>query len=83
MKKSKQVYYYKDELNDEFSGAEITPRIIDENYKYIHKNPLWDFCSFLLQNVLSMPIKLIYGKFKLKIKYIGKENKIKITISRL
>ena len=48
MKKSKQVYYYKDELNDEFSGAEITPRIINENYKYIHKNPLWDFCSFLL-----------------------------------
>ena len=73
MKKSKQVYYYKDELNDEFSGAKITPRIIDENYKYIHKNPLWDFCSFLLQNILSMPIKLIYGKFKLKIKYIGKE----------
>ena len=35
MKKSKQVYYYKDELNDEFSGAKITPRIIDENYKYI------------------------------------------------
>ena len=52
MKKSKQVYYYKDELNDEFSGAKITPRIIDENYKYIHKNPLWDFCSFLLQNIL-------------------------------
>ena len=73
MKKSKQVYYYKDELNDEFSGAKITPRIIDENYKYIHKNPLWDFCSFLLQNILSMPIKLICGKFKLKIKYIGKE----------
>ena len=57
MMKSKQIYYYKDELNDEFSGAEITPRIIDENYKYIHRNPLWDFCSFLLQNVISMPIK--------------------------
>ena len=66
MKKSKQVYYYKDELNDEFSGAKITPRIIDENYKYIHKNPLWDFCSFLLQNILSMPIKLIYRKRKIK-----------------
>ena len=73
MMKSKQIYYYKDELNDEFSGAEITPRIIDENYKYIHRNPLWDFCSFLLQNVISMPIKLLYGKLKLKIKYVGKE----------
>lgn len=46
MKKSKQVYYYKDELNDEFSGAKITPRIIDENYKYIHKNLCGIFVLF-------------------------------------
>ena len=30
----KKVFYYKDELNDEFSTAKIEPRIIDENYKY-------------------------------------------------
>ena len=62
--KSKKINYYKDELNDEFSGAKITPRIIDEKYKYIHKNPLWNFASLLLQNVLSMPIKILYGKIK-------------------
>ena len=73
MKKSNKVNYYKDELNDEFSGAEITPRVIDENYKYIHKNPLWNFASFLLQNVISMPIKVLYGKIKFRIEYIGKE----------
>jgi len=28
---SKKVIYYKDELNDEFSGAKITPRVIDIN----------------------------------------------------
>ena len=72
MMKSKQIYYYKDELNDEFSGAEITPRIIDENYTYIHRNPLWDFCSFLLQNVISMPIKLLYGKLKFEDKICWK-----------
>ena len=77
--KSNKINYYKDELNDEFSGANITPRVIDENYKYIHKNPLWNFASFLLQNVLSMPIKIIYGKTKFRIKYIGKE-KIKSII---
>lgn len=73
MKKSKKINYYKDELNDEFSGAKITPRIIDENYKYIHKNPLWNFVSALLQNILSMPIKILYSKLKFRIKYIGKE----------
>ena len=65
-----KIIYYEDELNDEFSTAKIVPRVIDEKYKYIHKNPLWDFCSIIFQNVLSMPIKLIYAKLKFKIKYI-------------
>lgn len=71
--KEQQIIYYQDELNDEFSGAEITPRVIDENYIYIHKNPLWNFCSLLVQNVFSMPIKVLYAKLKFKIRYVGKE----------
>ncbi len=72
MKKEK-VIYYEDELNDEFSTAKIKPRIIDENYQYIHKNPLWNSISYLLQNVISMPIKVLYAKIKFRIKYVGKE----------
>ena len=71
--KEQKIIYYKDELNDEFSGAEITPRKIDENYKYIHKNVIWNAVAFLLQNILSLPIKYLYAKIKLKIKYVGKE----------
>lgn len=71
--KEQQIIYYQDELNDEFSGAEITPRVIDENYIYIHKNPLWNLCSLLVQNVFSMPIKVLYAKLKFKIRYVGKE----------
>lgn len=66
------IIYYTDELNDEFSDKVIIPRRIDENYKYIH-NPLWDFCSYIMQNLLSMPIKVLYSKIKFKIQYIGKE----------
>ena len=73
MKKEKRIIYYQDELNDEFSKAKITPRIIDENYIYEHKSFWWNFASFVLQNIVSMPIKIIYGKVKLRIKYIGKE----------
>ena len=69
----RKVIYYKDELNDEFSEAKIVPRKIDGSYVYIHKNPLWNIASYILQNILSMPIKLIYAKCKLRIKYIGKE----------
>ncbi len=69
---NKKIIYYNDELNDEFSKAKIIPIKIDENFKYNH-NKLWDICSFVLQNFLSMPIKVLYAKIKFKIKYIGKE----------
>ena len=65
--------YYEDELNDEFSGTYIKPIKIDEHFKYKHKNPLWNACSFILQNVLSVPVKLLYSKIKFNIKYVGKE----------
>lgn len=71
--KEEKTIYYKDELNEEFSTAKITPRVIDEKYKYIHKNPFWNICSYLMQNIISMPIKFLYAKIKFKIKYIGKE----------
>lgn len=71
--KPKKIIYYEDELNDEFSTAKIEPRRIDENYKYIHKNIIWNAVAFLLQNILSVPIKYLYAKIKFKIKYVGKE----------
>ena len=49
--KQKEIIYYKDELNEEFSTAKIVPRKIDENYKYIHKSVIWNAIAFLLQNV--------------------------------
>lgn len=70
--KEKRIIYYSDELNDEFSSAEITPIKIDKNYKYRH-NKLWDIISSITQNILSMPIKIGYTKIKFKIQYIGKE----------
>lgn len=71
--KQKEIIYYKDELNEEFSTAKIVPRKIDENYKYIHKSVIWNAIAFLLQNVFSVPIKFLYAKIKFKIKYVGKE----------
>ena len=71
--KEQEIYYYSDELNDEFSGSHIIPRVIDEKYKYLHKNIFWNLAHFLVQNVLSVPIKVLYAKLKFRIKYIGKE----------
>ena len=70
----KEIYYYKDELEDDFATMENIKLVnVDENYKFIHKNPIWNIASFLTQNVLSMPIKYLYAKIKFNIKYVGKE----------
>ena len=70
--RNQKVIYYSDELNDEFSEAQITPRVIDKDFRYFH-NKLWDICSLVIQNVLSMPIKLLYQKYKFHLKYVGRE----------
>lgn len=74
----KKIIYYENELEDEFSSAIIKPMVIDENYPYFHQS-LWNFCSFISQNILSMPIKYFYAKCKLHIKFIGRE---KLNISK-
>ena len=71
-KENIKTIYYTDELNDEFSEAKIVPRKIDENFKY-NKNPIWDFCSLLCQNIFSMPIKILHSRIKFHHKFIGKE----------
>jgi 1-acyl-sn-glycerol-3-phosphate acyltransferase len=71
--KEKKIIYYADEVNDEFSSAKIIPMFIDENYCYEHKGRLWNFISFILQNFLSMPIKIGFSKFFFHQTYIGKE----------
>ena len=68
----KEIIYYEDELNDEFSGTKIDARIIDEKFKY-KKSFIWEFFSSIIQNVLSMPIKVLYLKIKFNHKFIGKE----------
>ena len=70
-KENKEVIYYNDELNNEFSKAQIQASVIDERYNY-DKNPVGDFCSFLFQNILSMPIKILHSKIKFKHEFIGK-----------
>lgn len=72
MREGQKVIYYTDELNDEFSEAEITPRVIDGSFRYFHSG-LWDACSLLVQNVLSMPVKLPYQKLKFHLRYVGRE----------
>jgi len=58
----RRVIYYSDELNDEFSVAQITPRRIDENYVYIYTSRFKRFTHFFWYRVIATPIAFAYVK---------------------
>ncbi len=71
-KEETKIIYYEDELNDEFSTVKIIPRKIEGNFKY-QKSFIWELFSYITQNILSMPIKVLYLKIRFNHKFIGKE----------
>ena len=69
----KNIIYYKDELNDEFSPKKIIPKKIDKNYKYINNSLWWKTARFFLYRVIATPIAYVYCRSKFKVKFIGRE----------
>jgi 1-acyl-sn-glycerol-3-phosphate acyltransferase len=68
-----QTIYYKDELNDEFSTAQITPRKIDGSYDYSHDG-LWKKAArFFWYKVVARPLGWLYLKIRYHHKIVGKE----------
>lgn len=66
MKNKQQIIYYQDELNEEFSTAQITARPIDENYFYGNSSFWWKFKSkFWYRIIFFLPamaiLKFGYG----------------------
>jgi len=68
-----RVIYYNDELNDEFSGIKRTKPNLDENFVYIHKNVLWNFCKFVVYRIFLTPFAFLYLKFKFHTKFVNKK----------
>ena len=68
-----KIIYYSDELNDEFAGDNIVAKQIDENYKYLHKNPLKAISKFFWYRIVATPIAYLYMKIALKHKIINRK----------
>jgi 1-acyl-sn-glycerol-3-phosphate acyltransferase len=74
MKKTQpKVIYYKDELNDEFSSAEITPRKIGGDYKYERNSVLDKILHFLLYRIVEIPVAFCYLKLKFGHKIVNRQ----------
>ncbi len=77
----RNIFYYKDELNDDFALENIKPIDINSDYKYIHENILWRISSFVIYRLIALPIAFIYSKLIFGLKFENKEvlKKIKDT----
>lgn len=71
--KKGQVIYFNDEMNDEFSTAEIVARRIDGNYKYDRASGFGRIVSFFWYRIVAVPIAFVYLKLKFRHKIVGKE----------
>ena len=74
----RKVIYYSDELNDEFSVAQIEPRRIDKDYVYVHTSRFKRFTHFFWYRIVATPIAYLYCKcvFGHRIKGARKVKKI-------
>ncbi len=67
--KYKDKMYYSNPLTDEVIDFGIKAKIIDKNYKYIHKNPFYRFSQFFMYTFIAQPMVWFYVKGKnIKIK---------------
>lgn len=64
MKQKNSVIYYRDELNDEFSTAQITPKLIDGSYCYDNSRPSRKIGHLFWYKILARPIAFIFLKIK-------------------
>lgn len=68
----RKIIYYEDELNDEFSLAQITPKKIDENYVYYHSSIFKRLTHFFWYRMVFTPIAFFYVKLKFRHRIVGK-----------
>lgn len=69
----REVIYYEDELNDEFSTAVIEARRIDETYIYDRPGFIRKCTRFFWYRIIFTPIAFFYVKFCLHQRSVGKE----------
>ena len=69
----RKVIYYDDELRDEFSLTQITPRRVDGEYVYCYDSLFKKFTHVFWYRVIFTPIAFFYTKIKFCHKVVGRE----------
>lgn len=70
----KQIFYYEDELNDDFATDTVRNiRPLPQKYQYVKRNPFSKLLSFLLYRVIVRPLVWGYVKVKFRHKFVGRK----------
>ena len=57
-----KTIYYSDELNDDFASLGIKKKPLGDDFEYIHKNILWNTCSFVIYRMIAQPLVFVFVK---------------------
>lgn len=68
-----KTIYYTDELNDEFSTAQITPRRIDGKYDYSHDSASRKIARVFWYKIIARPLAWVYLKIKYHHKIVNRD----------
>lgn len=69
--KEQKVYYYSDEVNDDFAGTHIKKQKLPENYDYLHTGFWQKLRRGLVYYALVRPIIWFYNKLIKRVKYVN------------
>ena len=70
---TRKTIYFKDELNDDFSGITRNTVEIDNDFKYINRSFLWRLGQFLVYRVVMVTVAYLYCKLKFGMKVVNKD----------
>lgn len=70
--KHPDVIYYQDELNDEFAGDSIKPKVIDEHYNYGGHSLTFTLLRFFWYRIVFLPALVLFLKIKYRLKIVNR-----------
>lgn len=71
--KEQKIYYYSDEVEDDFTGTHIELKKMPENYDYFHKGFLRKLRRGIVYYCLARPVVFLYNKLIKRVKYVNKK----------
>ena len=68
----KDTIYYEN-FDTEFSGVSKDTISIGKDFKFVHKNFLWNFFEFIVYRIIMYPIAFLWCKIKFSLKTVGRK----------